>query len=66
MSAAKSVTPGAPCIVGWGHTPFGKLDAADSEQLIRDAVEPALASAGLEASDIDYHPPVADENGGVG
>ena len=43
----------APCIIGWGHTPFGKLDAADSEQLIRDAVEPALASAGLEASDID-------------
>ena len=43
----------APCIIGWGHTPFGKLDAADSEQLIRDAVEPALASAGLEAGDID-------------
>uniref|UniRef100_UPI000D34B46C acetyl-CoA acetyltransferase n=1 Tax=unclassified Variovorax TaxID=663243 RepID=UPI000D34B46C len=40
-------------IVGWGHTPFGKLDAADSEQLIRDAVEPALRSAGLEAADID-------------
>ena len=43
----------APCIIGWGHTPFGKLDAADSEQLIRDAVQPALASAGLQASDID-------------
>ena len=28
----------APCIIGWGHTPFGKLDAADSEQLIRDAI----------------------------
>lgn len=41
------------CITGWGHTPFGKLDAVDSEQLIRDAVEPALASAGLQASDID-------------
>ncbi len=40
-------------IVGWGHTPFGKLDAADPEQLIRDAVEPALASAGLQAGDID-------------
>ncbi len=43
----------APCIIGWGHTPFGKLDAADSEQLIRDAVQPALDSAGLQASDID-------------
>lgn len=53
MSAAQSLTQSAPCIVGWGHTPFGKLDAADSEQLIRDAVEPALASAGLQAGDID-------------
>ena len=40
-------------IIGWGHTPFGKLDAADGEQLIRDAVEPALQTAGLEAADID-------------
>jgi len=42
-----------PCIVGWGHTPFGKLDNIDTEQLIRDAVQPALASAGLTPSDID-------------
>jgi len=42
-----------PCIIGWGHTPFGKLDAADSEQLIRAAVQPALDNAGLQASDID-------------
>jgi acetyl-CoA C-acetyltransferase len=41
------------CIIGWGHTPFGKLDAADAEQLIRDAVQPALDSAGLQAQDID-------------
>jgi len=40
-------------IVGWGHTPFGKLDKVDLEQLIRDAVQPALDSAGLEAQDID-------------
>jgi acetyl-CoA C-acetyltransferase len=40
-------------IVGWGHTPFGKLDNVDLEQLIRDAVQPALDSAGLEAKDID-------------
>ncbi len=40
-------------ITGWGHTVFGKLDAVDSEQLIRDAVDPALHTAGLEATDID-------------
>ncbi|VTU18983.1 acetyl-CoA acetyltransferase [Variovorax sp. PBL-H6] len=40
-------------IVGWGHTPFGKLDKLDLEQMIRDAVQPALDSAGLEAKDID-------------
>jgi len=40
-------------ITGWGHTVFGKLDAVDSEQLIRDAVDPALHTAGLETADID-------------
>jgi acetyl-CoA C-acetyltransferase len=40
-------------IVGWGHTPFGKLDNLDIEQLIRDAALPAIASAGLEPNDID-------------
>ncbi|HEY9238959.1 MAG TPA: thiolase domain-containing protein, partial [Burkholderiaceae bacterium] len=42
-----------PCIVGWGHTRFGKLDAADPERLVREAVEPALQTAGLEPGDID-------------
>src|SRR5437870_12831062 len=40
-------------IVGWGHTLFGKLDKLDLEQMIRDAVQPALDSTGLEAKDID-------------
>src|SRR5258706_15944058 len=40
-------------IAGWGHTPFGKLDNVELEQLIRDAVQPALDSAGLEPKDID-------------
>ena len=40
-------------IIGWGHTPFGKFDHLDLEQLIRDAVQPALASAGIEPKDID-------------
>lgn len=42
-----------PYIVGWGHTPFGKLDNVDLEQLIREAALPAIASAGLEPTDID-------------
>ena len=43
----------APLIVGWGHTAFGKLDAIDAEALVKEAAEGALATAGLEASDID-------------
>ncbi len=42
-----------PYIVGWGHTPFGKLDHIALEQLIRDAALPAIESAGLEPKDID-------------
>lgn len=42
-----------PYIVGWGHTPFGKLDNVDLEQLIREAALPAITSAGLEPADID-------------
>lgn len=42
-----------PHIVGWGHTPFGKHDALDLEQLFRDAALPAIASAGLAPDDID-------------
>jgi acetyl-CoA C-acetyltransferase len=42
-----------PHLIGWGHTPFGKLDAIDLETLIRNAAEPAIRSAGLAVSDID-------------
>ncbi|MEZ5729761.1 MAG: acetyl-CoA acetyltransferase [Burkholderiaceae bacterium] len=42
-----------PYIVGWGHTPFGKLDNLELEELIRQAALPAIASAGLEPADID-------------
>ncbi|EPD40969.1 MULTISPECIES: acetyl-CoA acetyltransferase [Delftia] len=42
-----------PRIIGWGHTPFGKHAAADAEQLLRDAIDPALQTAGLEPRDID-------------
>lgn len=42
-----------PYITGWGHTPFGKFDSVDPEQLIRQAVEPALQTAALAPQDID-------------
>jgi len=42
-----------PLMVGWGHTPFGKHDALDLEQLFREAAQPALAMAGVAPSDID-------------
>lgn len=40
------------CIVGWGHTPFGK-SGLTLEQLIALATKEALHDAGLEGSDID-------------
>jgi|GEM_PF-2715084 len=42
-----------PHIVGWAHTPFGKLDALDTEQLFREVALPAIESAGLAPRDID-------------
>jgi acetyl-CoA C-acetyltransferase len=40
-------------IVGWGHTPFGKLDDIGLEALVRQAALPAIESAGLAPTDID-------------
>jgi len=42
-----------PHIIGWGHTPFGKLDQADLEDLIRDASMAAMQQADIEPADID-------------
>ena len=42
-----------PHIIGWGHTPFGKHDALDAEQLISEAGLQAISSAGLVPEDID-------------
>lgn len=42
-----------PYIIGWGHTPFGKHDAMDTEQLVRDAAMAALDKAGLAPADVD-------------
>ncbi len=41
------------CIVGWGHTPFGKHESDDVESLIVRAAREALADAGLAAGEVD-------------
>src|SRR5215210_1034623 len=41
------------CIVGWAHTPFGKLDAETVESLIVRVANEALTHAGIAAEDID-------------
>jgi acetyl-CoA C-acetyltransferase len=41
------------CIVGWAHTPFGKLDAETVESLIVRVATEALADAGIGPADVD-------------
>jgi acetyl-CoA C-acetyltransferase len=41
------------CIVGWAHTPFGKLDGESVESLIVRVAGGALADAGIAAKDVD-------------
>jgi acetyl-CoA C-acetyltransferase len=41
------------CIVGWAHTPFGKLDTETVESLIVRVTTEALAHAGIGAEDVD-------------
>ena len=41
------------CIVGWGHTPFGKFDTESVESLIVRVATGALADAGIAPSDVD-------------
>ena len=40
-------------MIGFGHTPFERHDALSLEDLIRSAIVEALASAGVEARDVD-------------
>src|SRR5215218_8178331 len=40
-------------IVGWAHTPFGKLDQESVESLIVRVTNEALAHAGIGAEDVD-------------
>jgi len=41
------------CIVGWAHTPFGKLDGETVESLIVRVATDALADAGVRPGDVD-------------
>ncbi|HMN71290.1 MAG TPA: acetyl-CoA acetyltransferase [Rhodoblastus sp.] len=41
-------------IVGWRHSPFGKLDAPDIEALIAGVAQGALDDAGVGAADVDF------------
>jgi acetyl-CoA C-acetyltransferase len=41
------------CIVGWAHTPFGRLEAETVESLIVRVANEALQDAGIEARDVD-------------
>jgi acetyl-CoA C-acetyltransferase len=41
------------CIVGWAHTPFGKLTGETVESLIVRVATEALADAGVAAKDVD-------------
>ena len=41
------------CIVGWAHTPFGKLSGETVESLIVRVAGDALADAGVPAADVD-------------
>ncbi|MBV9539558.1 MAG: acetyl-CoA acetyltransferase [Acidisphaera sp.] len=41
------------CIVGWAHSPFGKLDDPDVESLIARVAGAAIADAGVTPTDVD-------------
>jgi acetyl-CoA C-acetyltransferase len=41
------------CIVGWAHTPFGRLDTESVESLIVHVATDAIADAGIAPSDVD-------------
>ena len=41
------------CIVGWGHTRFGRRDDLDLEGLIVEATRAAIADAAIDPADID-------------
>lgn len=42
-----------PCIVGWAHTRFGRLDGETLESLITQVTSGALADAGISGREVD-------------
>ncbi|MGH7190938.1 MAG: acetyl-CoA acetyltransferase [Acetobacteraceae bacterium] len=42
-----------PCIVGWAHSPFGKLEDPDVESLIARVAGAAIADAKVQPAEID-------------
>ncbi|MCH1567931.1 MAG: thiolase domain-containing protein, partial [Alphaproteobacteria bacterium] len=41
------------CIIGWGHTKFGKLEDSGLEDLLVAAANEAMSDAGVTADEID-------------
>src|SRR6267142_5634283 len=41
------------CIVGWAHTPFGRLEGETVESLIVRVASEALGDAGIAPKDVD-------------
>src|SRR5437667_3913669 len=41
------------CIIGWAHTPFGRLEGETVESLIVRVATEALADAGIAPADVD-------------
>ncbi|UPG74627.1 acetyl-CoA acetyltransferase (plasmid) [Roseomonas gilardii subsp. gilardii] len=41
------------CIVGWAHSPFGKLEDPDAESLIARVAGAAIADAGIAPGEVD-------------
>jgi acetyl-CoA C-acetyltransferase len=41
------------CIIGWAHTPFGRLENETVESLVVSAAKAALEDAGIAAADVD-------------
>jgi acetyl-CoA C-acetyltransferase len=41
------------CMVGWAHTPFGRLDGETVESLVVRVADAALRDAGIAAADVD-------------
>ena len=48
-----TIAPSEACIVGWAHSPFGKLDEPDLEALLARVGRADIEDAGIEPSEVD-------------